>query len=91
MHVDATEELACLTVEDSGPGLQADELERIFDRFSRGRGSERGSTTGAGLGLALVAQHVRLMDGTVSAENRPGGGARFVVRLPRCGPVTTSC
>lgn len=89
VHVDAAEREVCLTVEDAGPGLRADELERIFDRFSRGRGSERGSTAGAGLGLALVAQHVRLMDGTVSAENRAGRGARFVVRLPRSGSVTT--
>nr|WP_253942420.1 HAMP domain-containing sensor histidine kinase [Nocardioides sp. zg-1230] len=91
VRVDATEQLACLTVEDAGPGLDVDELERIFDRFSRGRGSERGSTTGAGLGLALVAQHVRLMDGTVSAENRPTGGARFVIRLPRSTTEAPPC
>lgn len=89
VHVDAAEREVCLAVEDAGPGLRADELERIFDRFARGRGSERGSTDGAGLGLALVAQHVRLMGGTVSAENRTGRGARFVVRLPRAGTGTT--
>lgn len=91
VRVDATEQLACLAVEDAGPGLDVDELERIFDRFSRGRGSERGSTTGAGLGLALVAQHVRLMGGTVSAENRPAGGARFVIRLPRSTTEAPPC
>ena len=89
--IDATDEVVCLTVEDSGPGLMDHELEGIFDRFSRGRGSERGSTDGAGLGLALVAQHVRLLEGTVTAENRADGGARFVVRLPRTGSTETLC
>jgi two-component system, OmpR family, sensor histidine kinase MtrB len=89
--VDATDEVVCLAVEDTGPGLETHELDGIFDRFSRGRGSERGSTHGAGLGLALVAQHVRLLEGTVTAENRVGGGARFVVRLPRSGSVETPC
>lgn len=89
--VDATDDVVCLAVEDSGPGLMTEELEGIFDRFSRGRRSERGSTDGAGLGLALVAQHVRLLDGTVTAENRPSGGARFVVRLPRVDSAGTRC
>lgn len=91
VRVDAVEHVVCLAVEDSGPGLQDDELEGIFDRFSRGRGSERGSTDGAGLGLALVAQQVRLLQGTVTAENRASGGARFVVRLPRSSARETPC
>lgn len=91
VRVDAVEQVVCLAVEDSGPGLQDDELEGIFDRFSRGRGSERGSTDGAGLGLALVAQQVRLLEGTVTAENRASGGARFVVRLPRSSTRETPC
>lgn len=91
VYVDTEGHEVCLTVEDSGPGLRDEELEGIFDRFSRGRGSERGATDGAGLGLALVAQQVRLLEGTVTAGNRARGGARFVVRLPRSGSVESSC
>ncbi len=74
-----------IVVEDAGPGIAADEREHIFDRFSRGRqGGERGASTGVGLGLALVAEHVRLHRGRVWCENRPDGlsGTRFVVHLP---------
>lgn len=71
-----------LSVEDAGPGLDETERERIFERFARGRRSGRDSTAGAGLGLSLVARHVRLLDGTVRAEDGAAGGARFVVSLP---------
>ncbi|WP_420638382.1 sensor histidine kinase [Candidatus Poriferisocius sp.] len=78
-----------IAVEDAGPGVDLDERERIFDRFSRGRrAGERGATTGVGLGLALVAEHVRLHQGRVWCEDRPDGrpGARFVVYLPVAAP-----
>ncbi|WP_435769515.1 ATP-binding protein [Nocardioides sp. SYSU DS0651] len=71
-----------LVVEDRGPGLAPDDLQRVFDRFARGQGSERGRSEGAGLGLAIVARHVATMGGRVSAGNRAGGGAQFVVELP---------
>lgn len=72
-----------LALEDAGPGVPLDERDRIFEPFVRGRAaSRRGSTNGTGLGLALVAEHVRLQGGRVWAEDRPGGGARFVVELP---------
>ena len=74
-----------IVVEDAGPGVSADEQEHIFDRFSRGReAGERGVSTGVGLGLALVAEHVRLHQGRVWCEDRFDGlpGARFVVHLP---------
>lgn len=85
VQVDATEDIVCLVVEDSGPGLRVREMEGIFDRFARGRGSDRGATDGAGLGLALVAQQARVLGGTVRVENRASGGARFVVSLPLAG------
>lgn len=69
-------------VDDAGPGVAAGDRDRIFERFTRGPAARREHTKGAGLGLALVEEHVRLHGGTVSVEPRPGGGARFVVELP---------
>jgi len=72
-----------VSVEDRGPGLQPAERGRVFERFYRGQASgRRGAGGGTGLGLALVAEHVRLNGGRVWAEEAPGGGARFVVELP---------
>lgn len=73
---------ACVVVDDDGPGVPERERLRIFDRFARGTGSSRTRTDGAGLGLALVARHVRAMGGVVTVSVSPSGGARFVVELP---------
>ena len=74
-----TDELWFL-VDDHGPGIPEDQRSQVFDRFVRGSDP---SVPGTGLGLALVKEHVRLHDGSVHVEEAPGGGARFVVRLPR--------
>jgi two-component system sensor histidine kinase MtrB len=75
-----------ITVEDDGPGVPPEDRNRIFDRFSRGltAGDRRTTNEGVGLGLALVAEHVRLHGGEVWVEDRDDGrtGARFVVVLP---------
>jgi signal transduction histidine kinase len=74
-----------VAVEDRGDGVPGADTDRIFDRFARGAGaSKRGGSEGAGLGLALVREHVRLHGGRVWAESRRDGlaGARFVVELP---------
>jgi len=70
-----------LTVSDSGPGIPADELEHVFERFWRGRGV--GGTAGSGVGLAVVEELVHAHGGSVSAASRPGRGATFAVELPR--------
>lgn len=71
-----------VVVDDRGPGIPADRRERIFERFARGPGQD---TPGSGLGLAIVARHVRLHGGSVCVDDRPGGGARFIVELPDGG------
>ncbi|WP_033288985.1 sensor histidine kinase [Amycolatopsis jejuensis] len=72
-----------LEVDDAGDGVPADLRERVFERFARGvHAGRRDSGAGTGLGLAIVADHVHRHDGRVWVEDRPGGGARFVVELP---------
>ena len=72
---------AVLQVDDQGPGVPAHLRERIFEPFYRLPGaSEREG--GVGLGLSLVRTIVERHGGTVRCEDRPGGGARFVVTLP---------
>jgi two-component system sensor histidine kinase BaeS len=70
-----------LTVTDTGVGIPADEVAHVFDRFWRGTNSR--TTSGSGIGLAVVEQLVRAHDGSVTAASRPGEGAVFTVQLPR--------
>ena len=69
-----------VSVTDRGPGVDADERERIFERFSRGRRSE--STAGAGLGLSIARSLVELHGGSIRYEDHDGGGATFVLSVP---------
>ena len=71
-------------VDDDGPGVPDGESGRIFQRFARA--GSRHSLPGSGLGLSLVDETVRAHDGAVWAERAPGGGARFVVKLPGARP-----
>lgn len=78
---------ARIEVDDAGPGVAAADRERVFERFSRGSPGERDADDGGvGLGLSLVAEHIRSHRGTAWVEDRPGGGARFVVELPETAP-----
>ncbi len=72
-------------VDDRGRGIPEGERGRVFERFFRGAAAgQRGSADGTGLGLALVAEHVRVLGGAVWVEDEPeGGGARFVVEFAR--------
>ena len=80
VRVRADASLATLVVEDDGPGIKAEDLPRVFDRFYRAAGAPGGGT---GLGLAIASWIVERHEGRIEAANRPGGGAVFTVRLPR--------
>ena len=71
---------AVLVRVDDGPGVPDGESGQIFQRFARA--GSRHSLPGSGLGLSLVDETVRADGGAVWAERAPGGGARFVVKLP---------
>jgi two-component system sensor histidine kinase MtrB len=74
-----------IAVEDQGPGIPLEERSLVFERFARGAvAGRRSSSDGAGLGLALVDEHVRMHGGRVWVEDRSDGepGARFVLELP---------
>ncbi|HVX71142.1 MAG TPA: HAMP domain-containing sensor histidine kinase [Mycobacteriales bacterium] len=84
--VEPQEGAVALVVDDMGPGVPPADVDRIFDRFARGRLSRRrGSQGGTGLGLAIVREHVRWHGGHVTVRSRPGGGARFIIELPASG------
>jgi two-component system sensor histidine kinase ChvG len=75
-----------VTVADSGPGIPAEHLERIFERFFSYRLAEaRGKGRHVGLGLSIVKTIVDGYGGTITVANRAEGGARFEVRLPTAG------
>ncbi len=80
----AGEGFVVLRVCDRGPGVPADQRERIFEPFYRLPGASEQSG-GVGLGLALVKSIVQRHGGTVRCEDHAGGGACFVVRLPLAG------
>jgi two-component system sensor histidine kinase MtrB len=69
-----------IAVSDRGPGVPADRLEMIFDRFTKIDPSRSGGSSG--LGLAIAAEHAALMNGYLQAMNREGGGLRLELVLP---------
>jgi two-component system sensor histidine kinase BaeS len=84
--VSATEKAdgVVLAVEDTGPGIPAEHLPRVFDRFYKVDVSRTGTAwpSGSGLGLSIVRAIVERHGGTITASNASSGGARFEIRLP---------
>ncbi len=69
----------CISVTDDGPGIAAEDQERIFERFFRVSGS---GSSGSGLGLAIARALVELHGGQLSVDSTPGHGSTFRVVLP---------
>ena len=68
-------------MEDSGPGIPPDKLEKIFERFYTDRPAGAAFGNNSGLGLSIVRQIVEAHRGTVTASNREAGGAQFKVEI----------
>jgi two-component system, OmpR family, phosphate regulon sensor histidine kinase PhoR len=75
-----------IAVADTGSGIAADELDRIFERFYRTDASRARSSGGFGLGLSIVRDLVEAMGGTIQVESTVGEGSRFEVTLPVAAP-----
>jgi signal transduction histidine kinase len=83
----ATGRLATIEVIDRGVGLTADEAARAFEPFWRSSTAVSSATRGAGVGLALVKEYMRVMGGDVTATSQPGIGSVFTMTLPLDTPV----
>lgn len=77
---------ACLQVQDEGPGLRPDEVERIFQPFERGDGMPTDGEVSTGLGLSIVDRIVRGHGGRIGVDSIPGRGSTFEVCLPLGSP-----
>jgi two-component system, OmpR family, sensor kinase len=82
LGIAAAGERARLWVRDTGPGLDDDTIDQLFDRRFRGAASRTRRTEGMGIGLSIVDAIARGHGGRASAANEPGGGARFTIELP---------
>ncbi len=73
---------AVIEIRDTGPGMEPEDLDRVFERFAVGRRSSVHRPEGSGLGLAIVKQLAERLGGTVAAESNPGHGSVFRFVLP---------
>jgi signal transduction histidine kinase len=71
-----------VAIEDNGPGIPPQELDRVFEPFHRVESSRNRETGGVGLGLPIARNILRAHGGDVTLSNRPGGGAKALVTLP---------
>ncbi len=80
IRAEAMDDHLLVTVEDDGPGICAEDLQHVFDRFYKADKSH-GGKTGTGLGLAIARELMTRLGETITAQNRPEGGARFMFTL----------
>jgi two-component system phosphate regulon sensor histidine kinase PhoR len=87
VHLDAAESRAVLQVADTGEGIPAGELPRVFERFYRVDKARARQTGGTGLGLAIVRHIAEAHGGAVRVDSELGRGSTFTVTLPMAGPA----
>jgi two-component system, OmpR family, phosphate regulon sensor histidine kinase PhoR len=90
VRLDGSESRAVLQVTDTGEGIPAGELSRIFERFYRVDKARARQTGGTGLGLAIVRHVAESHGGTVTVDSELGRGTTFTVTLPVAGPPSTA-
>ena len=82
IRLDRAADGVCIRVSDTGAGIEPALMPELFEAFAQGDASIRRSHCGAGLGLALVARHVRRLNGTIDVDSRLGEGSTFIINLP---------
>jgi heavy metal sensor kinase len=75
-------DVACFTIQNTGPGISAEHLPHLFKRFYRVDDSRTRAKGGTGLGLAICKSIAEIHSGSISVESEPGIGTRFIVTLP---------
>ncbi|KAF3374024.1 hypothetical protein BXA52_19755, partial [Enterococcus faecium] len=90
LHVQCAGDYLQISVRDTGEGIPAKEVLRLFDPFFQvGTGVQR-NFQGTGLGLAICEKLISMMDGDIAVETEPGMGSRFTIRIPLYGVQNTS-
>ncbi|MDQ2703618.1 MAG: ATP-binding protein [Pseudomonadota bacterium] len=82
---DGASDMIRFSIADTGPGLQPDDTQRIFEEFEQADGSSTRTHGGAGLGLAISKRLVNSMGGEISVTSQPGKGSEFVFEIPAAG------
>ena len=88
IRVTEAESQAMVAIQDSGPGIGADEADKVFQRFYRGAASA--GKPGNGLGLCLARTLARAHGGDIGVASAPGQGATFTVRIPVAAPAAVA-
>ncbi|WP_328968852.1 sensor histidine kinase [Streptomyces sp. NBC_00239] len=81
VRLEDEDEVLVIAVKDNGPGIPEDVLPHVFDRFYKASAS-RPKSDGSGLGLSIAMENAHIHGGDITAQNAPGGGALFTLRLP---------
>ncbi|MFM8373680.1 MAG: ATP-binding protein, partial [Bacteroidota bacterium] len=82
IEVDTSEDHLVMTVTDTGSGIHPDDLPYIFDRYYQARNTESALQGGAGIGLSLCREYMKLFGGDITVQSTPGSGSRFTLHCP---------